>query len=285
MWLGAKRGHAVDWVTQRWVQLTGRRIAVEAAPWLDGPCGSTHGIGDEFFERWGASRGLTALAPRSDDGLLDGLEPLRGPTFDPSAVHPILHDFYARTAAFDLSIESRWSWPFRPVGWLVARLFARRLAQLNMPLSDRDLRGGVESRIVRLADEQGVVRLTAWVRTAVERGQPLFVGRYGTTTLDSVGPCVQVVFPLPNGNAIVLLRPRAEPGGGLSLISDGHRFGDPGFYFTVDAGGGERWARRVGTMKERLQLNVHDDGRTILGRHRFRVFGLPFLELGYRITG
>jgi hypothetical protein len=62
--------------------------------------------------------------------------------------------------------------------WLIARLFARRLAQLNMPLSNRELRSGFESRIVRLGDEDGHVRHTAWVRTAMETGQPAFVGEY-----------------------------------------------------------------------------------------------------------
>ena len=49
----------------------------------------------------------------------------------------------------------------------------------------------------------------------------------------ATGPCVKTVFPLPNGNAIVILRPEAQADGSLVLLSDGHRFGDPGFYFTV----------------------------------------------------
>jgi hypothetical protein len=60
--------------------------------------------------------------------------------------------------------------------WLIARLFARRLAQLNMPLSNRELRSGFENRIVRLGHEDGHVRHTAWVRTAMETGHPAFVG-------------------------------------------------------------------------------------------------------------
>ena len=77
------------------------------------------------------------------------------------------------------------------------------------------MRGGVESRIVRLSDAQGQVRHTAWVRTSVETGVPVFVGQYGTATIPGhAGPCIKVVFPLPNGNAIILLRPRADPDGG-----------------------------------------------------------------------
>jgi len=283
VWIGERRGHAVDWVTQRWVQITGRRVELAQAPWLSGPCGSVHGIGADFFERWGEHNGLTLLPPQPDDGLIDGLTALGGPRFDPATVHPSINDFYAHTAAFDLRIESRWAGPFRAVGWLIARIFARRLAQLNMPLSNRELEGGVQSRIVRLADADGIVRHTAWVRTSTDTGLPVFVGQYGTVTIPGHdGPCIKVVFPLPNGNAIIVLRPRADPNDGLSLVSDGRRFGDPGFYFTVQAEDGRVWARYVRTMKEQLSLRPNDDG--IRARHRFGVFGLPFLELGYDIA-
>lgn len=283
VWLGERRGDLVDWVTQRWVQITGRRVALADAPWLAGPSGSVRGIGADFFARWGESHGMRVLPPGPGDGLVTGLTALAGPGFDPQAVHSTIDDFYTHTAAYDLRIESRWSGPFRAIGWLIARLFARRLAQLNMPLSNRELRGGFESRIVRLGDDEGRVRHTAWVRTAVETGRPAFVGEYGTAIVPGhAGPCIKVVFPLPNGNAIIVLRPRADPNAGLSLVSDGRRFGDPGFYFTVLAGSGEVWVRYVRTMKEQLSLQVRDGA--IAASHRFAVFGLPYLELRYAIA-
>ncbi len=282
VWLGARRGELVDWVTQRWVQLTGRRIELASAPWLEGPTGSVHGIGPDFFDTFAQRRGLAVLPPSDEAGLVDGLHALASPRFDPTTVAPAIDDFYGHTAAFDLTIHSRWAGPFRLVGWLIAWLFARRLAQLNMPLSDRELRGGVESRIVRLADADGVVRHTGWVRTAVETGRPVFVGQYGTTTIPGhEGPCIKVVFPLPNGNAIVVLRPRVDDGGGLSLVSDGRAFGDPGFYFTVVAEPGQVWVRYVPTMKEQLHLRA--DGDVVSAEHHFRVFGMRFLTLQYRI--
>lgn len=283
IWLGERRGHLVDWATQWWVRITGRRVALADAPWLAGPSGSARGIGADFFVRWAESQGMRVLPSGPDDGLIDGLAVLSGPAFDPRTVHPGIHDFYAHTAAYDMRITSHWSGPFRACGWLIARMFARRLAQLNMPMSNRELRGGFESRIVRLGDAHGQVRHTAWVRTAVETGRPTFVGEYGTAIVPGhSGPCVKVVFPLPNGNAIVVLRPRMDANGGLSLVSDGHRFGDPGFYFTVLAEPGEAWVRYVRTMKEKLSLRVQDGAMT--ASHRFAVFGLPFLELRYDIA-
>jgi hypothetical protein len=283
VWLGERRGDLVDWVTQRWVQITGRRVALADAPWLGGPSGSVRGIGTDFFARWAEAQGMQVLPPNPDDGLVDGLAALAGPGFDPAAVDPCIHDFYAHTAAYDLRIESRWSGPFRAVGWLIARMFARRLAQLNLPLSNRELRGGFESRIVRLGDAAGHVRHTAWLRTAVETGRPAFVGEYGIASIPGhAGPCIKVVFPLPNGNAIIMLRPRLDPNAGLSLVSDGRRFGDPGFYFTVLAESGEVWVRYVRTMKEQLSLRVENGA--IAASHRFAVFGLRFLELRYDIA-
>lgn len=283
VWLGEQRGNLIDWVTQRWVQVTGRRLSLTQVPWLSGPCGSVRGVGADFFEQWGRAHGLTVLPSRDGDGLIDDLAALESDHFDPAEVHPQIGDFYAHTAAFDLEIQSRWSGPFRVVGWLIARIFARRLAQLNMPLSDRELRSGVDSRIVRLADAEGQVRHTAWVRTSVETGLPVFVGQYGMGTIPGhAGPCIKVVFPLPNGNAIILLRPRVDVDGGMSLVSDGRRFGDPGFYFTVAADPGEIWVRYVRTMKEQLSLEAQGD--SLVAHHRFRVFGLPFLQLRYRIV-
>lgn len=98
----------------------------------------------------------------------------------------------------------------------------------------------------------------------------------------TAGPCIKVVCPLSNGNAIIVLRPRADVTGGLSLVSDGRRFGDPGFYFTVVAEPGAVWVRYVRTMKEELNLRMQDGA--MAASQRFAVFGLPFLELRYDIA-
>lgn len=83
-------------------------------------------------------------------------------------------------------------------------------------------------------------------------------------------------------SAVIVLRPEAEPDGGLSLISDGRTFGDPGFHFTVDVGEGRAWVRWVRAMKERLTLRSR--GEALTASHRFVIFGLDFLELRYDIA-
>ncbi|MBX7082643.1 MAG: hypothetical protein K1X88_25785 [Nannocystaceae bacterium] len=275
------RGRFVDWVTQLWVRATGRRVAPDAAAWLVGPVGEVDGVGDTFFEQWAADHGLTVLPADQATGLLPRFEALRSPGFDPAAVDPAIVRFYEHTAAYELRIEPRWRGPFRALGWLIARIFARRLAQLNLPLSRREVASGVRSRVVALCDGDGRRLHTGWVRTSIATGMPLFVGDYGLATIPGCDtPCVRVVFPLPHGNAIVALRPVCERGR-LMLLSDGRRFGDTGFYFTVVRPQG-LVARYVRTMKERLELWV-DDGR-VRAQHRFAVFGLVFLQLDYTIV-
>ena len=50
-WLGDRRGHLIDWSTQKWVQFTGKRVDLTREPWLDGPAGAPEGIGADFFDR------------------------------------------------------------------------------------------------------------------------------------------------------------------------------------------------------------------------------------------
>ena len=61
----------------------------------------------------------------------------------------------------------------------------------------------------------------------------------------------------------------------------GKRFGDPGFYFTVQRPDGLA-VRYVRTMKERLEIRT--EGEALRAEHRFAVFGLEFLRLEYTIT-
>jgi len=79
------------------------------------------------------------------------------------------------------------------------------------------------SSLARDAGEAGRADRRARAKAAsqqVETGHPAFVGQYGTTVVPGHGgPCIKVVFPLPNGNAIIVLRPQAEPDGRFSLRS------------------------------------------------------------------
>ncbi len=280
MWLGEKRGHLSDWLTQLWVKLTGRRVALDQFPWLDGPSGATTGIGPDYYER--VADALALEVREGPAGLTPSFHQLAGPEFEPARVDSRIVAFYENTSLYRIDTWSQWCGAFRPLGWLLAVLFSRRLQQLNIPLSPMDGSKGLRSRIVVLAERlTGRVQRIGWVRELRSTSRIAYVGDYSTVIAPGhSGPCVRVVFPLPNGNATVVLRPEAVSDGSLLLHSSGHRFGDPGFYFVV-RDGQVAWVRYLATMRE--SLHVYVEGSELHTDHVFRIFGLKYLQLHYRM--
>ncbi|HEU4431242.1 MAG TPA: hypothetical protein VFT98_20960 [Myxococcota bacterium] len=84
--LGGARGSLSDWVTQRWVEWTGRPVALSEHPWLDGPIGDPRVIGSDYFDRLARERGLTLDESSPRRGLVDDFSTLAGPLCEPSRV-------------------------------------------------------------------------------------------------------------------------------------------------------------------------------------------------------
>jgi hypothetical protein len=179
---------------------------------------------------------------------------------------------------------SQWCGVFRPFGWTLAILFSRRLQQLNVPLSGLDTSRGMTSEVMPLVDaNSNDVVFTAWVRQLLGTGHVIYAGAYSTCTIPGyAGPCVRVVFPLPNGSAMVVMHPINHSDGSLSLVSAGDRFGSPGFYFTVNAGGGSVWARYLRALRERIHVYAVD-GDAVRADHVLSLWGATFLRLHYRL--
>jgi hypothetical protein len=274
------RGHIVDRATQYWVQLTGRRVEPTRQLWLDGPAGTSGEVGPDFFESYAPKQGLS-LQRTAAAGLLQSFGALTSARFDAARVDPAIVAFYEETSLYDLDVWSEWCGLFRPFGWVLAVVFSRRLKQLNVPLSSLDTSLGMTSDVVPIAGAtDGVVAFTAWIRTLKANGRVVYSGAYYVCTLDAAGPCLRVVFPLPNGNATVIMSPMANEDGSLTLLSSGRTFGDPGFYFTVHDGDSIS-ARYVRTFRERI--HVYADGRDVRADHVLRVWGFGFLRLHYRL--
>ncbi len=283
LWLGKKRGFLTDWLTQRWVEFSGRRMKLAMAPWLAGPVGATDRIGRDSLEAFARLHGLAVRRDTRPMGVLPCFEQLRGPSFDPSQVDPRVRAFYERTSAYELDAWSEWSGFFRPWGRLLAVLFSRRLQQLNVPLSPLDTSRGVTSEVFQAVEPAtGKVCYTAWVRELVGTGNTLYAGAYGLCRIPGYnGTCVRVVFPLPNGNAMVIMRPSVGEDGSFSVVSSGERFGDPGFYFTVQAGPGEVWVRYVRQLREKINVYCAADG--LRADHVLSIWGVIFLRMHYRL--
>ncbi len=277
-------GAVSDWTTQRWVQLTGRRVCVERdAPWLDGPVGDVERIGADFFERYAERAGLSLDRSTPGRGLLPRFSELSGVRFDASRIASEVHEFYEHTSSYELDVWSRWSGAFEPFGGALAAIFSRRLEQLNVPLSSLDTSRGITSEVMRLLGPEPGASKTAWVRTLRSSGRTLYAGCYSLCTMPGFeGRCVRVCFPLPNGHATVVMWPEVGDDGSLSLYSEGERFGDPGFYFYVERGEGEGWARYVRSFRETIRVYL-DEERALRTDHQLRLFGARVLELHYRM--
>lgn len=274
-------GRLIDRVTQRWVQLTGQPVDLAGEHrWLDGPTGEPEGIGSDYFQEFARKHSLE-IGPGV--GLLDDFAGLRSQDFDPAAVAMSVASFYERTAAYSLDAWSEWCNAFRPFGWLLALIFSRRLQQLNVPLSSLDTSRGITSEILRVSDPaSGRARFTAWLRRLKGSGDVLYAGAYSTCRVPNyAGVCVKVVFPLPNGNAMVIMRPVAHADGSFSVVSHGEGFGDPGFYFTVHSRQGVR-ARYLKTLRESIRVYCAEES-VVRADHVLSLWRLTFLRLHYRM--
>jgi hypothetical protein len=283
IWLGSSRGYAADWVTQRWVQLSGRRVRLKEAEWLSGPTGPTTAIGPQVFERDASARGLVLRDDDGPIGLIPDFSSLASNAFDPGQIEAAVRDFYQQTSRYEVDVWSEWRGAFKPFGRLLAVLFSRRLQQLNVPLSPLDTSQGIESRLFQYRDpSHNQVAYTAWVRRLIGSGNVLYAAAYSTTEIPGQpGFCVKVVFPLPNGNAVILMRPEAHADGSFSLVSSGRNYGETGFYFTVMANEAEAWVRYLPTLRE--TITVYPDGPSARANHLLTLWGAEVLHLHYRL--
>lgn len=283
IWLGEKRGNLSDWTTQQWVRATGRHLRLENHLWLDGPAGGTRQIGPEFFEQY-AEKNRFEIVTTGSRGLIQDFHSLEHGNSALAGVAQPVRDFYEQTSEFDMDAWSSWCGAFKPFGRALSLFFSRRLQQLNVPLSPLDSSKGISSSVVQMRDpHSGSILQTAWVRQLHATGNVLYAGSYSICKVPGYpSPCVKVVFPLPNGNAIVLMKPEAHADGSLSVSSIGKAFGDPGFYFVVRGSNGMVWARYVRSLEEEIRVYAAESG-TVRADHTLWLWGIKFLRLHYRM--
>ncbi|MDX1430563.1 MAG: hypothetical protein R3282_09755 [Rhodothermales bacterium] len=82
---------------------------------------------------------------------------------------------------------------------------------------------------------------------------------------------------------MVIMKPFVHEDHSFSVVSAGERFGDPGFYFTVQASPGELWARYVASLKETIHVYGDDTGGGARADHQLQFWGAHFLRLHYRL--
>lgn len=273
--IGAQFIYALIW-------LFGRARKRSDMAWLVGPIGGKT-IGDAAYREVCEQEGLTIERHAKDGGLVPSFEQLRSASFDPSKVHPLIREFYEHTTAFAMDVWSRVFFPASIGMWLLVKTISRQVNQLNFPLSPLDTARGMVSEIISMRRPDGTVRYTGWFRTLAHDDNVLYTGFYMTETSPTLGvPCVKVVFPMPDGNATVVLKPEVAADGSLILDSSGRTFGDAGFYRMQRAGADKLRVWQIKSLKEHFRVFVDDTG-TLRCDHTVRFLGMPVLSLHYKI--
>lgn len=260
----------------------GRVVNESSATWLSGPTGEDY-IGDRPYEDVAAREGLELVRRSSTGGLLPDMGVLDGPGFQADRLRPEVRHFYEHTAAYRMDVWSDTFFPGKIGLWLLVSTISRKVNQLNFPLHALATAKGIDSEIVLLKSRDGEVRYVGWYRRLLEKSRTIYTGFYMTERVPHGNtPCVKVVFPMPRGNATVVLRPSGDEQGHLRLTSDGECFGDAGFY-RVHVLGNERlrvW--RVSTLREEFRVYL-DREKVLRCDHAVRFLGFPVLHLHYRI--
>lgn len=270
------------WIIYRLIAIFGRTRRWTDVRWLAGPMGESS-IGDAPYRDVAAKEGLTVERKARDGGLVPDFGMLGGATFDPAKLHPLVRELYEHTTRFAMDVWSKTYFPTNVGLFLLVTTISRQVDQLNFPLSPLDTALGMSSEVISLRKPDGTVKYTGWFRTLGTEARVLYTGFYMVeSTPNEPCPCVKVVFPMPHGNATVLLRAGINSDGSLTLDSSGRKFGDAGFY-RVDARGTDRariW--HIKSLKEYFHVYVDDRG-VLRCDHTVRFLGMPVLKLHYKI--
>jgi hypothetical protein len=269
------------WFIHVLVRVFGRRRSPADAPWLVGPVGGAY-IGDTCYEETATAEGLQLERDAHDGGLIPSFDVLASASFDPQRVHAKIRDFYEHTPAYRFDTWATTYFPARLALWALVSTISRKVDQLNFPLDGLDTAQGMSSEIVLLREASGAIRYTGWFRKLQRTGKVIYTGFYMTETPPlHGGRCVKVVFPMPGGNATVILRPENADGSGFRLASIGRGFGDVGFYRIRREGAALRvWY--IASLHETFRLYL-DDEEIVRCEHDVRFLGFRVLTLHYRI--
>ncbi|WKN40602.1 hypothetical protein [Tunicatimonas pelagia] len=274
-----------DTITQTWVKITGRKIAPDDYEWLIGPTGHTDIIKDKFIFELARKEDLSIQKNALNSGLLERIEQIGITGQEKERLNKKVVDFYENTSNYNLEVWSEWKGLFKPFGRLLSIIFSKRLQQLNLPLNSIDTAKGIKSEIIKLRSKnERETRWTIWYRILKSTNDVVYSGIYTTCKNPNYkAPLLKVVFPLPNGNASVIMTKKVQADGSLLLCSDGKKFGDNGFYFTLTNKRGEYWARFVKPMHEWIRV-YEDDEKVLRADHNLNFYGVRFLDLHYKMN-
>lgn len=238
-------------------------------------------VGADYVAQLAQVRGGTFRRNATGVGILESLDSLAGPTFDPALVHPLVREFYEHTSRFRLSIVPEWRPWMRPVYAIFKRVVAEPLGQAAIPSNIEEAQRGMVSTIdtLTLAGEDEIA-IRGWIRTYADSGRPIYVGIYTTFRHEGRG-YVSVGFPLPSANFTATLLPRNAGDHDLELTSRSP-LPFPGHYLSsVDSKRDALTVLKLLSFHERIVVFV--DGGELRAAHSFSLAGARFLTLRYEM--
>ncbi|GGZ13114.1 hypothetical protein GCM10007049_01100 [Echinicola pacifica] len=272
-----------DWVTQQWVILFGRKLSPRDSTWLMGPFGDSTGMGMDYISALAKAENLIIDKGRSKYGLIHSISDLNLPPKELNRLPKEVIDFYENTSNYSLAFNVHWDPFFRIGGLIIQKLFSIRLRQLNLPIKNTSTYERLKSEIITLVNPaSGKIERTIWLRNLAFNNQIIYSGIYEICSLPSGETCIKAIFPLPNGNATVILKPRVGEKGDLILDSSGQKFGDGGFYFLLKDAQNILWTKYLSSFKDKLSLNFEKD--SIQAEQELKLWGRRMLVINYHIT-
>ena len=138
-------------------------------------------VGADYFRELARAADGTFKRNPPGIGIVASMDALRGPTFDPAAVDPLIREFYEHTSSFLLHIRPEWKRRAQPFFLAFKRGIASRIGQANLPFDTEETQAGVVSYIDTIDfTADGIVDLRGWVRAYEASGEAIYVGVYTT---------------------------------------------------------------------------------------------------------
>ena len=213
-------------------------------------------------------------------GIVEAMETMRGPNFDPDLVDPLIREFYEHTTRFKLSIVPVWKQWMKPVFWLYKKVVAQQMGQANLPFNQEEAQRGMVSYIDTIDFQcNDIIDLRGWVRAFEATGEAIYVGIYTTFRHEDTG-YVSVGFPLPDSNFTATLLPHNHDRNHFLLKSRNTGLDYPGHYLSTNEDG-ELTVLALPAFNEEIEVYLVDDH--LHTDHRFYLGDQVFLTLLYTI--
>lgn len=271
-----------DWFTQQWVIICGRKINPSENTWLFGTFGEVNGIGEKFIHQLAEKEDLTIIRKSNSKGLLDSILSLNLSENEIKKLPKNVIDFYEKTSEYKLQLNVKWNPIFKIFGYVVNRLFSQRINQLNIPTNNIQSSENLTSEIIELvAKNTNEIKYTIWLRKFQSTGKVIYSGIYTTCLLPSGITCVKAIFPLPKGNATVILKPSVGEKNELILDSSGNKFGDAGFYFLLNDSKGNCWSKYIKSFTDKLI--VSDENEKLKAKQTLKLWRLKVARFEYEM--